>query len=151
MAMLLAAAPARAEEDAQLWTAIAATGPVRGELGLFAYAEVRAGNDVSRPSQTVLGIGAGWDRSPRFSLYGGYLLTTTRLAGPNLREHRLWQQASYAIATAGRVRFSGRTISSNGCSSMIGISDGVSSSTFGQLFLSLGTIGFAWSAMASCC
>ena len=110
MAMLLAAAPAHAEENAQLWTAIAATGPVRGELGLFAYAEVRASNDSSRLSQTVLGIGAGWDRSPRFSLYGGYLLTTTRLAEPNLREHRLWQQASYAIATAGRVRFSGRTM-----------------------------------------
>lgn len=109
-ALSLAVSPACAQEDIQVWTAVAATGPVHGDLALFAYAESRAGDDASRLSQTVFGIGAGWEPSPRFSFYGGYLLTTTYRPGADLREHRLWQQAGYAIATAGPVRVSGRTM-----------------------------------------
>lgn len=111
LALPLAWAPAHAQHDTQLWTAAVATGPVRGELALFLYAEARFGEDLSRHSQTLLGAGLGWEPNERFSAYGGYLLIATRRPGAGaLREHRFWQQAGYQLGTVGPFRLSGRTM-----------------------------------------
>ncbi|MBU3921238.1 DUF2490 domain-containing protein [Hyphomonas sp.] len=40
---------------------------------------------------------------------GGYLFGSTRRAGPDRREHRLWQQLSYDIAELGGGKLGGRT------------------------------------------
>ncbi len=110
LAMLLAGAPVRAQQDRQFWTAVVASGPVRGELALFVYVEIHLEDDASRLGETQLGAGLGWVPSERFSLYGGYFLVTTHRPGAaDLKEHRLWQQASYALGAIGPVRLSGRT------------------------------------------
>jgi len=111
LAMLLAGAPVRAEQDRQFWTSVVASGPVRGELALFVYAETHLENDASRLGETQVGAGLGWVPSERFSLYGGYFLVTTyRPGASDLTEHRLWQQASYALGAIGPVRLSGRSM-----------------------------------------
>lgn len=42
-------------------------------------------------------------------LSGGYLFASSRRAGPDRREHRLWQMVSYDLFSAGDGKFAGRS------------------------------------------
>ena len=110
-ALPLQAASARPTQDGQLWLGAAASGPVRGELGLFLFAETRLGDDMSRLSQTLVAAGLGWEPGGGRSIYGGYLLVNTYPGSEKVqREHRLWQQAAYPLAEIGAARVSGRSL-----------------------------------------
>lgn len=115
-AMFIGASPiheasARDSEDSQLWVGAAAIGPIDGELGLFLFGESRFGDNLSRPSQTVLAVGLGWDPGGGRSIYGGYLLVNSySILGTTQREHRLWQQLAYPLKQVGKVRISGRSL-----------------------------------------
>lgn len=106
----VAATPALAREDAQVWTGFAASGPVAGKFALFGEAQFRFGDDVSRLSQNVLRAGIGWQPSRDVAFYGGYARQTTyRPGAPDTQEDRLWQQASYPLGEHGRLQITGRT------------------------------------------
>lgn len=105
----LAAAPAAAREDAQIWTGFTASGPVAGELALHLEGQLRFGDDVSRLNQSVLRGGIGWQVRDGVTLYAGYVRQTTHQDGPDTREDRLWQQASYPFGEIGRIGLTGRT------------------------------------------
>ena len=109
--LALAASPAAsAEQDAQLWTTVIANGPVAGDLAAWIEVQTRFGEDASRLRQSNLRVALGYRTSEALTLYGGYALVTShRRSGPDLTEHRLWQQASYALVASGAVRVAGRT------------------------------------------
>lgn len=109
-AALVAPAPAIASEDEQLWIGTSAWGPVSGELGVWAEAQVRVTDGASRVGVRNARIGLGWEANRDLSLYGGYAWFRLTPAGrAAVTEHRTWQQALYTLATPGTVRVVGRT------------------------------------------
>lgn len=109
--LALAASPAAsAEQDAQLWTTVIANGVLAGDFAASVELQTRFGDDASRLRQSNLQVALGYRTSEALTLYGGYALVTNhRRSGPDLTEHRLWQQASYALVASGAVRVAGRT------------------------------------------
>jgi len=109
--LALAASPAAsAEQDAQLWTTAIASGPVAGDLAALIEVQTRIGDDVSRLRQSKLRVALGYRASDALTIYGGYARALSRRQGDrDLTEHRLWQQASYTVATLEALRVTGRT------------------------------------------
>lgn len=109
--LALAASPAdSAEPDGQLWTTVIANGELAGDLAASVELQTRFGDDASRLRQSNLRVGLGYRASEVLTLYGGYALVTShRGSRPDLTEHRLWQQASYALVASGAVHVAGRT------------------------------------------
>lgn len=106
----LLAAPASASEDGQIWTSFALSGPVAGDFAIWAETQVRFGDDASRLVQTVFRGGIGYQPRDNLSFYAGYVRATSyRVGAPDREEERIWQQASYPIASLGRIQLAGRT------------------------------------------
>lgn len=53
--------------------------------------------------------GIGYRLNDRVKLSGGYLWSSTRRAGPDQKDHRLWQQVSYDFGKANGFEFDGRS------------------------------------------
>lgn len=94
--VLLTATQAQAEDDAQAWGAVAATGAVRGDLFLWLEAQGRATDDVGGGSQTILrpAIGARIGRDAH-AVVGYAYVRTDPLGGTLSNEHRPWQQVQF--------------------------------------------------------
>lgn len=105
----VAATPAFAQDDAQGWASLQASGPVAGDFAIYGEAQFRFGDDFSRLSQSVLRAGIGWQVRDGLTVYGGYARQTSYRAGADTREDRLWQQASYPLGDIGRLGLTGRT------------------------------------------
>jgi hypothetical protein len=103
---VLATAPASAEE--YLWLQTVAQGPVDGKLIVWLEAQQRfsANTDVS-----ILRPGIGVQLNPRVQLLAGYQYQLNdRETAPDIREHRLWQQALIRLAgTPGKATLVSRT------------------------------------------
>lgn len=95
-ALLAAAQPASAEDDAQAWAAVIASGTVRGDLFLWLEGQARAIDDVSNGSQLVLrpAIGARIGRDAH-AVAGYAYVRTDPATGPVSHEHRPWQQIQF--------------------------------------------------------
>ncbi|MCY7280453.1 MAG: DUF2490 domain-containing protein [Sphingomonas bacterium] len=99
-----------AEEDTQFWTPVIATGPIAGDLAVWAVVRNRFVGNASRLGQFKLRGALGYRFSEALTIYGGYAhITNHRPVGGDVTERRLWQQASYAVFTNGPVRITGRT------------------------------------------
>lgn len=96
-AAAIAGTPARAEDDAQAWGSVIATGAVRGDLFLWLEAQARAIDDVGKGSQLILrpAIGARIARDAHAVLGYAYIRTDPD-TGRTTNEHRLWQQVQFA-------------------------------------------------------
>lgn len=97
-ALLLGAAqPAVAEDDTQAWTAVIASGTVRGDLFLWLEGQARAIDDVGGGSQLVLrpAIGARIGRDAHAVVGYAYVRTDPE-TGRTTEEHRIWQQLQFA-------------------------------------------------------
>jgi hypothetical protein len=93
--MLLAAAPARADQDTQYWTAYQVSGPVAGKLLIQADLAVRASDRSRGLSQIDAVVVLGTPISKRFALYGGYVRSLRYTPGvPTPVEERLRAQLS---------------------------------------------------------
>ncbi|KTF67812.1 MULTISPECIES: DUF2490 domain-containing protein [unclassified Sphingomonas] len=97
LALSLAATPALAEEDAQAWAGVIASGPVRGDLFLWLEGQARATDDVGGGSQFILrpAIGARIGRDAHAVAGYAYVRTDPANGGVS-REHRPWQQIQFA-------------------------------------------------------
>lgn len=104
--LALLAAPAAAEE--YLWLQTVAQGPVSGKLVLWLEAQQRfsASTDV-----TLLRPAIGIQLNPRVQFLAGYQYQwNDRETLPDIREHRLWQQALIRLAgTPGKATLVSRT------------------------------------------
>lgn len=95
-AALGCAVPAWAEDDAQGWASVVATGAVRGDLFLWLEGQARATDDVGGGSQTIVrpGIGARVGRDAH-ALVGYAYVRTDPEGGAVTHEHRPWQQVQF--------------------------------------------------------
>lgn len=108
-AVLAAAQPARAD-DIQAWPGVTATGPVRGNLGVWFESQLRFDDDVSRTLNRNARLGLGWDDGDGGSAYLGYaIFRATPQGQPANTEHRSWEQFAYKLGNVGKVRLSGRS------------------------------------------
>ncbi len=103
------AAPGAFAEN-QIWTAYELKGKAPGglPLELSLNGEVRFEPDAE-VSQIVLRPGIGYAVNDGLKISGGYRYGQALRDGPDQIEHRLWQQASYDMATFGDAEISGRT------------------------------------------
>lgn len=98
--------------DTQLWNAIAINGPVKDDSKLLLWFDghARSRDNVSDLGVSIIRPALGWRVNSKLSLWAGYASVVARNEnGPNLRENRIWQQATYPIGTFMGGRLSGRT------------------------------------------
>ncbi|MBB5747392.1 DUF2490 domain-containing protein [Brevundimonas variabilis] len=111
LCLTAAASAAAAQDDTQSWNAVFASGPVSENSRLLVWFDghARFRDDASNLDTTILRPGIGWRASPRLDLWAGYALVSTRRPGPDVEEHRIWQQATYPVVTIAGGRLTGRT------------------------------------------
>jgi len=107
---MLGLSPARAQ-DSQVWTAVTAFGPVASDSRVLAWLDVHARFRESGEALdvTIFRPGVGWRMSDRLDLWVGYARVTTERPGPDVLEHRSWQQATYPLANFWGGALAGRT------------------------------------------
>ena len=92
LSALLLAAPATAQ-DVQSWNSVIAQGPIDGKLLLWAEAQGRLDQGVSRVSVGIGRLGLGVRLKHDVDLMVGYHFQHNELGGGRTRdEHRAWQQ-----------------------------------------------------------
>lgn len=96
--LLFAAAPAAAEDDAHVWSALVAQGPI-GKDGLLFFFDgwARIGGEPGRFRQYIYRPAIGAKVSKTQSVFTGYALVRTGDAGDLVTEHRLWQQLGWQL------------------------------------------------------
>lgn len=94
---LLVHAPATAQ-DVQSWTTVVAQGPIDGRLLLWAEAQGRLDQDVSRFAVGIGRVGLGVRLKHDVDLMLGYHFQHNELGGGRTRdEHRAWQQVQAPV------------------------------------------------------
>ena len=105
--------PARAQDDTQLWTAFAVNGPAGEDDNRFLLwfdAHARYSEDVTRLGVSIIRPGVGYKVNNRLSVWAGYAYVVSRADGrDNITDNRIWQQATYKIASGPWGSLSGRT------------------------------------------
>lgn len=95
----------------QVWSAVAASGPVspggRTLVWFDGHARFREGGE--NLDTTILRPGIGYRLNNRLDFWVGYAEVTNRRAGPDIKEHRFWQQATYPVGRLAGGTLSGRT------------------------------------------
>ena len=105
------ATPAVADET-QLWSSVAVNGPAQsdGRLLLWFDGHLRTRNDVEDIGVTIIRPGIGWRATKNIDLWAGYARVVSRAdITPDVKEDRIWQQATYKLGALGNVKFSGGT------------------------------------------
>lgn len=109
--LALAPVAAAAQDDIQAWTAVFASGPIEEGSRVLVWLDVqsRFRDEGDHLGTTIVRPGVGWRVSPRLDVWAGYAHVATLGPGPDVEEHRLWQQATYPIATLAKGKLTGRT------------------------------------------
>lgn len=108
--LFLLSGAAHAQTDGQLWANFLAQGRISGDLIFWVDTSARFGNDATQLGQTLFRGAIGARVSPDLSLHTGYVhVRTTPSRGPQVVEHRGWQQALYPIIKGDRAQLMGRT------------------------------------------
>ena len=109
VALTASLAPSAMAEN-QIWTNYElkkeATAGLPVELTLNGEVRFEPDGEVE---QFVLRPGVAYAINKRLKVSGGYRYGQTLQEGPDLIEHRLWQQANYALTEIGDARIAGRT------------------------------------------
>jgi len=110
VAAVLLVSEARADNK-QAWSAIAINGPLEenSKLLLWFDGHARFQNDASELGVTIVRPGIGWQVTDKLKLWLGYAWVTGRRDGPDVKEERIWQQATYPVAQIFGGGLSGRT------------------------------------------
>lgn len=106
-------APGALAGDTQAWTALFANGPVdsgEGRFLLWFDAHARYSEDVSRLGVSIIRPGVGYRLNDNVSAWAGYAWVVSRADGrESITEHRIWQQATYGVASGPWGSLSGRS------------------------------------------
>ncbi len=122
-ALSLAPLHPAAADDFQLWTAVAANGPVEedGRLLVWFDGHARFRDDAGDLGVSILRPGLGWRVNRDLSLWAGYARVVSRQENAaDVEENRLWQQATYNVgellggSVSGRSRLEQRFINGGG-------------------------------------
>jgi hypothetical protein len=102
----------QAQDDTQVWTSVFTNGSItKDSKALFWFdGHARFSEDASRLGVSIIRPGIGYKVSDRLSLWGGYARVVNRADGrADITENRIWQQATYTIASGDWGILSGRT------------------------------------------
>ena len=111
LAASVVSAPALAD-DTQLWNAIALAGPVKDDSRLLLWFDghARFRDDASDLGVTIIRPAVGWQITDNVAGWAGYARVVSRRENaPDLKEHRIWQQATFGMGTLFGGSLSGRT------------------------------------------
>ncbi len=101
-----------AQDDTQGWTALFVNGaPVDDSKALLWFdGHARFSEDVSRLGVSIIRPGVGYRVNDGLALWGGYARVVSRATGrDNITENRIWQQATFGIASGTLGTLTGRT------------------------------------------
>lgn len=101
-----------AQSDNQAWTAIFTNGSIdKSGKALFWFdGHARFSEDASRLGVSIIRPGVGYKVNQQLSLWAGYARVVNRADGrADIKENRIWQQATYTIASGNWGILSGRT------------------------------------------
>lgn len=109
-------------DDNQAWSAIAVNGSIDDDSRFLLWfdAHARFRDDAGELGTTIIRPGIGWKATKGLNLWLGYARVTSHRDGPDVEEDRLWQQATYPVASwlggslSGRTRLEQRRRSSAG-------------------------------------
>lgn len=122
-ALLLMAFPAHAaSEDRHVWGATTATISASDKTLIWLEGQARFYDDAGRLGQVLLRPGVGYRLNATTTAFLGYAYVhTDMLAGPDTREHRVWQQLSFralgdgkGLTVTGRSRLEQRFMEGSG-------------------------------------
>lgn len=98
-------------DDSQAWSAIAINGPLEENSNFLLWFDGHARFQIgdNELGVTIIRPGIGWQVTDKLKLWLGYAWVTGRRDGPDVKEERIWQQATYPVAQFFGGRLSGRT------------------------------------------
>lgn len=100
--LVLAAAPAQAQDDGQAWAQFLAQGSIKGDLIFWAEGQARL-TDAARGTQIIIRPAIGLRLARDTTAHIGYAFVRTDPAnGTATSEHRIWEQLSFPIVRNGR-------------------------------------------------
>ncbi len=108
----LAMVPSAQADQEQAWLAFAASGPLQSDskLRLWFDGHARSQDNFQDLGVSIVRPGIGWQVSPNVTLWAGYARVIARRDGrDDVKEDRIWQQATYPVATVFGGKLSGRT------------------------------------------
>jgi hypothetical protein len=107
---LASTAAAHADDD-QNWAAVTVTGPVAKGSPVLVWLDLHDRSFASSGDRdiTIIRPGIGYRVSPSLDLWVGYAWVTAARDGADLREERLWQQATYPLGDLLGGKVTGRT------------------------------------------
>ena len=112
MANIAPAAAQTVESDFQSWNAIALSGPIAEESRVLAWFDghARFRDDASDLGVTIIRPGIGYRVNSKLDVWTGYARVVSRSYGrPDIKENRIWQQATYALPELLGGKLSGRS------------------------------------------
>jgi hypothetical protein len=109
-ALLSTAEPAAADDDAQVWLSMTATKRLSDSFDAVVDMNSRHYDNAAHHGHFQVRGLIGWKPDDDGLLGAGYSYVWSRsLSGTAVREHRIFQQASYGIRNIGKAEISGRT------------------------------------------
>lgn len=109
--LLCASLNSRADDDFQSWNMIAINGPVAEGSKWLAWFDghARFRNDANNLGTSIIRPAFGYRVNDKLDVWFGWARVTGHRDGPDFKENRIWQQATYPIAEFWGGKFSGRT------------------------------------------
>lgn len=112
-ALLAVVLPASVKaDDNQLWAAFLLNGPVSDDNNFLVWFDghARFRDDASDLGVSIIRPGVGWRMNDTVSLWAGYARVISRSdTAPDVKENRIWQQATYNIGSVLGGSLAGRT------------------------------------------
>lgn len=103
-------AAAQTSQDEAAWVNGTVMGTVKGPMVFFAEVQPRIGDGVSRLNQLLLRPAVGVELSRSLKVYQGYAFVLDPVeGGPDRRENRLFQQATWDVGKIGLLEIQSRS------------------------------------------
>jgi hypothetical protein len=99
------------DNDFQAWSQIAVNGSATKDSRFLLWFDghARYGDDASRLATSIVRPGIGWKATDKLSLWAGYARVRNPVEGLDIKEDRIWQQATYPVASIFGGQLTGRT------------------------------------------
>ncbi|MEO0369256.1 MAG: DUF2490 domain-containing protein [Pseudomonadota bacterium] len=99
------------DNDFQGWSQIAVNGSATKDSRFLLWFDghARYGDDSSRLATSIVRPGIGWKATNKLNLWLGYARVRNPVEGLDIKEDRIWQQATYPIVSIFGGKLTGRT------------------------------------------
>jgi hypothetical protein len=97
--------------DFQAWSQVAVNGSATKDSRFLLWFDghARYGDDASRLATSIVRPGIGWKATSKLNLWAGYARVRNPVEGLDIKEDRIWQQATYPVVSIFGGNLTGRT------------------------------------------